>query len=284
MAIRIEHQPAGAAVMAAYAAGQGKGRARKQKYALDLWKDERREKSKYRMAGRIRQQKLGQQKAGTWYDPMASGATPAGKVELKAKRRANARHRRMHGDDNVPHREAEPTFIPAPTKEEVRREDDQRKRDQYLGDERREREQELEDERRRNTRQGISKRVDGLGMIPDDIADEETRRESRTQANAIRSMARSGDFDLNREETRDDLNEMIDKYNETIANARRFDVGEEYNRSLRYRDPETGRVHEEYAPGRTPVHMEDGQAVDIPLGPAAEAEAAAAEKAEEAAQ
>ncbi len=54
MAIRIEHQPAGAAVgMAAYAAGRGKTRQRQQKYALDLWKDERRTQARReeRMAG-----------------------------------------------------------------------------------------------------------------------------------------------------------------------------------------------------------------------------------------
>ena len=43
MGIRIEHQPSGAAVgAAAYAAGVGKAKQRKSKYALDLWRDNRR--------------------------------------------------------------------------------------------------------------------------------------------------------------------------------------------------------------------------------------------------
>ncbi len=94
MAIRILHQPSGAAVgAAAYATGQGKARQRKQKYAMDLMRDERRiqarqEGFKYRAAAlgggagrqRMGQQRLGQQAAGTWKDPLTAAVGKAREV------------------------------------------------------------------------------------------------------------------------------------------------------------------------------------------------------------
>lgn len=51
MAIRVEHQPSGAVVgLAAYMGGRGKARQRQQKYAMDLYRDER------RMQGRRQEQ------------------------------------------------------------------------------------------------------------------------------------------------------------------------------------------------------------------------------------
>ncbi len=152
MAIRIEHQPSGAAVgMAAYATGRGRARQRQQKNALDMWQEERREQRRsgniYRRAmGRSRTQQLGQQQQGTWEDPLAlavagaedakaSGTDAFGQpmpgmedqrkssikkaVQIKAQRKANARALRM--GKPIPFPEAEMQFTPAPTKEEVRR-------------------------------------------------------------------------------------------------------------------------------------------------------------------
>ncbi len=153
MAIRVSHQPSGAAVgMAAYATGRGRARQRQQKNALDMWQEERREQRRsgniYRNAigGRRARQVGQQQQQGTWTDPLAlavagaedataSGTDAFGRpvpgmidqskssrkkaVQIKAQRKANARALRMGKPEPYP--EAEMQFTPAPTKEEVRR-------------------------------------------------------------------------------------------------------------------------------------------------------------------
>jgi hypothetical protein len=121
MAIRIEHQPSGTAVgMAAYVAGQGRARQRKQKDILDiLEKQQQRSGNIYRNAnGRgIGGQQIAQPE-GTWIDPYDSPfLTGEEKAKIAAQRHANQRALRMGGQ--VLHPEVEMQFRPAPTKEQL---------------------------------------------------------------------------------------------------------------------------------------------------------------------
>jgi len=151
MAIRLQHQPSGAAVgMAAYTAGLGKARQRQKKDALDMWREEREAQRRsgniYRNAtSSSRTRQVGQQQ-GTWEDPLAlavAGAEDAKAsdtdafgqpvpgmedqressikkaVQIKAQRKANERALRM--GKPIPYPEAEMQPKPAPTEAEVRR-------------------------------------------------------------------------------------------------------------------------------------------------------------------
>ena len=146
MAIRVSHQPSGAAVgMAAYATGRGRARQRQQKNALDMWQEERREQRRsgniYRNAiGGRRARQVGQQQQVTgWKDPLEtalSGDVPFGEedtrskkaVQIKAQRKTNARALRM--GKPIPFPEAEMQFTPAPTEAEVRRQQKLEDRDE----------------------------------------------------------------------------------------------------------------------------------------------------------
>ncbi len=161
MAIRILHQPSGAAVgAAAFAAGQGKARQRQQKYALDIARDERRYSgSKYRLAAaggaarqRLGQQGVAQQPAGTMVDQLDDpNLTPEQRRTIQSQRRRNAAARRAGGGDRFP--DAEPQFKAARTKDQIRRaqelKDDERNRQFAMDDAK----QKRDDERRINERE-----------------------------------------------------------------------------------------------------------------------------------
>ena len=163
MAIRVLHTPAGGAVgMAAYAAGQNKTRKRNQKYAVDMWQQERkiqarREErsagSKYRAAlgGGTRQGRIGQQPAGKWIDPFEEAVKAGDKkkaIQIRAQRKGDARRGRLGEDPH--HTGIQPYFKAALTKEEIARKnkvaDDERDRQWKLEDEKRKRGQNVSDD------------------------------------------------------------------------------------------------------------------------------------------
>jgi len=131
MAIRFDYQ-VGAGLIGAYAAGQSAARQRKQKYAMDMWQQERQLQArqqeqmagfKYRTAMGTGGQGLGAggqgfgQQAGTWADPFAKAGTPEERVQINAQRQANARAERM--GQPTPYPKAEPQPIPAQTRDEI---------------------------------------------------------------------------------------------------------------------------------------------------------------------
>ncbi len=136
MAIRIEHQPSGAAVgRAAYTAARNKARQRQQKNALDMWQEERREQRRYgniyrNAIGGRRARQVGQQQQQVtgWKDPLQTAldadvsfgeedTRSKNAVQIKAQRKTNARALRM--GKPIPFPEAEMQPIYAPTEAEI---------------------------------------------------------------------------------------------------------------------------------------------------------------------
>lgn len=267
MAIRILHQPAGAAVgAAAYAAGQGKARQRQQKYAMDLMRDERhiqarREELKYRAAlggvAGVGQRRLGQQAqaAGEMVDP-AAGMTPQALVQLESQRKANERDRRAGRAPSHP--EAEPQFVPAPTKEQIAREqelkDRKRGRRQELADEERERGQQLEDQGQAFRRSMILKNA---RKVPEHLEGTPEGAQLRKLYEGRMQLRGKHDFDPNRQETQDALSEVDSEITEILEDNPEPSAVDEYNRTVAYMD-ERGNLSNEWGEGSIPGRVDEG--------------------------
>ena len=181
MPIRVEHQPSpGVVGMAAYAAGRGKYLQRQQAQALGLARDQQRlsaygQRQKYQAArGAAIQrdpfggQAVGQQAAGEWVDPLVAAQTPADRMVIKAQRRENARAQRMGKD--VVHPGVDPFFKSAPTKEEIRRQQELEDRKWGVENEERinirERQEEIANRDWKSRKEKMEMIVDSLPTVP----------------------------------------------------------------------------------------------------------------------
>jgi len=247
MGIRVSHFAGGAAGLAAYAAGRGKGRQRQQKYMMNLFRDQQRMQIKYGGGRRgSGGRKLLVQPEGTWVDPLAAigdGEGAAGqRIQMKAQRRANERARRMGKE--APHPEADIQFKRAKTKEEIRR-------DQELAD--REHREAREDKRfaaqgRRAWKQTI---IGNLPAVPKTLTDPIQRKHLMDLREGILKVLGSKEWDLRDPDTLEALDEALDEYQETIANHQEPSRSEKIKDDRAYRDDKTGEYFDEPGPGRT---------------------------------
>lgn len=298
MGIRVEHQALGA-LGAAFAAGRGKSRQRQQKYAMDLMRDERRDQNRFKYramagGGRLGQRRLGggqqgfgQQAAGTWENPFntavdqAGAASDAGDtagrkvasgdaVRIRAQQRSNARNRRL--GKPIKYQEADPQFKAAPTKEEIARK--HKEDDAALG-----REQDLEDKAEAFRKSTITK---NMGQVPPHLIGTTAGAELRKLYEGRALLRGKRGFNQELPETQESLAEFDSEIDRILEQNPAPDPVEDYNDTVMYRDPVTGKLGKEQTEGSVPGHVDPGGdfVADEP-GPEAAAAAEAAEGAKE---
>ena len=296
MVIRIVHQPSGAAAgMAGYMTGRGKARQRQQKYSMDLWEQERKIQArqqqqfagaKYRAAlgGTRGQGGVGQQAAGQWEDPfelaVAAGDTKKA-VQIKAQRKRDARRQRLGEDPLYP--EAQQKFLPAPTKEQVRRkqelEDKKLAREQKVADtaaQRKYQKEQSEQTRQHQRDMEIDNDLQSGDLVLTPFAEKEIRKARDNYAKA----ESSGNY------SPEQLDELRQKTGERVRKLKRSGSTRPETPSavdvvagnVVVIDKDTGQPRKTQEGERPEYQVIDGKLVPIPLPAKQKAESEAAEK------